>query len=356
MADYITSSLPICTGYLDRTLEIFSLHQHPCIVVGTLAVGWAGVGCLPQEEIDVLVRSADLAVIVEHLLASGGWELADNYVTKDLIPDRTMINSTTIQDIWLKTRIEDPWFHYLRLWPDNLYNLSVDCPKIEVPDLLAKDTLLLEEEYYRDPHRRFGPARASLYPDHIMPRLQIQARLLRPDIPIFIPTIEAHLNALLAQSRLEKETKLRNGNFPGGHIGLFIRYLYLDWTPARDWILDTKNSICNRELMRSKIARYRRGRGKFLWDAELSEWVVGKLPWELGIKRVPTRVERNQPCDAGIDAVLEMRYRQALTFLSTIGSSTPPLFVVGPTVHRVVRAWSALMAPCSFRAFAILQF
>ena len=127
----------------------------------------------------------------------------------------------------------------------------------------------------------------------------------------------------------------------------------MDWTPARDWILDTKISICNRELMRSKIDRYRRGRGKFLWDAELGEWVAGKLPWELGIKKVPTSVERNQPCDAGIDAVLEMRYGQALTFLSTIGSSTPPLFVVGPAVHRIVRAWTALMAPCSFRAFAI---
>ncbi|KAI4222168.1 MAG: hypothetical protein L6R36_006363 [Xanthoria steineri] len=347
MADYITSSLPICTGYLDRTLEIFSLHQHPFIVVSTLAVRWGGVGSLPQEEIDVLVRSADLAVIVEHLLASGGWELADNYVTKDLIPDRTMINSTTIQDIWLKTRIEDPWFRYLRLWPENLYNLSVDCPKIEIPDLLAKHTLLLEEEYYRDPHGRFGPARASLYPNRIMPRLQIQARLTRPDIPIFIPTIEAHLNALLAQSRLEKETKLPNGNLPSGHNGLFIsqgldpRYRNLHLQPG---------------TLRNKIDKYRRGRGMLLWDVELDEWVAGKLPWELGIKKVPSSVERNQPCDAGIDAVLEMRYRQALTFLSTIGSSTPPQFVVAPTVHRVVRAWSALMSPCSFRAFAILEF
>ncbi|KAL8647013.1 MAG: hypothetical protein Q9226_006611 [Calogaya cf. arnoldii] len=285
MADTITSLLPICTGYLDKTLEIFSLHQHPLVLVSTLAVRWGGVGSLPQEEIDVLVRSTDVTAIVEDLVASGDWELCDNYVTKQIIPDITMINSTTIQDIWLKTRIQDPCFRYLRLWPDTLYNLSVDCAKIEISDLLAKDTLLLEEEYYRDPHRRFGPRRASLYPDRALPRLQIRAKLLRPDIPIFIPTIEAHLNALLTQLKLEKETKLRNGNFPGRHITLFIRYLYLDWTPARDWILDSKIHACNRELMRSKIDRYQRGRGVIRRDAELGEWVYGKLPWELGFKK-----------------------------------------------------------------------
>lgn len=293
MADTITSDLPICTGYLDKTLEIFSLHQHPFILVSTLALRWDGVGCFPQEEIDVLVRSTDVGVIVEDLVASGGWELCDNYVTRQLIPDVTMINSTSIQDIWLKTRIEDPCFRYLRLWPDTLYNLSVDCAKIEVPDLQAKDSLLLEEEYYRDPHQRFGPARASSYPDRILPCLQIRAKFSRPDIPIFIPTIEAHLNALLTQLRLEKETKLRNGNFPGRHITLFIRYLYLDWTPARDWILDTKVLTRNRELMRSKIDRYQPGRGVIRRDAELGEWVYGKLPWELGIKNAPTNGECN---------------------------------------------------------------
>lgn len=283
--EYITSMLPICTGYLDMTLEIFSLHRHPFIVVSTLAVRWSGVACMPQEEIDVLVRSTDVAAIVKDLIASGSWELSENYVTKHVIPDDTMINQTPIKDIWLKSRIQDPCFRYLRIWPNTLYDLSVDCPKIDVPDVQAKDSLLLEEEYYRDPHQRFGPLRASLHPERLLPCLQIQAKFLRPDIPIFIPTIEAHLNALLTQLKIQKETKLDNGNFPGRHITLFIRYLYLDWKPARDWILDSKIHACNRDLMQSKIDRYQRGRGVVRKDAALNEWVFGKMPWELGVKK-----------------------------------------------------------------------
>ena len=289
--EYITSMLPICTGYLDKTLEIFSMHKHPFVVVSTLAVHWGGVACLRQEEIDVLVRSSEVAVIVEDLITSGSWELSENYATKQLIPDDSMINQTAIKDIWLKSRIQDPCFRYLRIWPDTLYNLSVDCPKIEVPDVQAKDSLLLEEEYYRDPHQRFGPPRASLCPERLLPCLQIRAKFLRPDIPIFIPTIEAHLNALLTQLKLEKETKLKNGNFPGRHITLFIRYLYLDWKPARDWILETKIHACNRDLMQSKIDGYQRGRGVIRKDAALNEWVFRKLPWELGVKKVAGGVE-----------------------------------------------------------------
>ncbi|KAL8969068.1 MAG: hypothetical protein Q9183_002169 [Haloplaca sp. 2 TL-2023] len=284
-SDIITADLPICTGYLDKTLEIFSLHKHPFIVVGTLAARWSGVGCLPQDEIDVLARSTEVDVIVKDLITSKDWEPCENPVAHQLDPDDTMINSTTIKDIWLKTRIQDPCFAYLRIWPDTLYNLSVDCAKIEVPDLQAKSSLLAEEEYYRDPHQRFGPRRASLYPDQLLPLLQIRAKFLQPDIPIFIPTIEAHINALLTQLRLQRETRLANGNFPGGHISLFVRYLYLDWPPARDWILENKIHACNRELLRAKIDRHQRGRGMILRDASLGEWVYGKLPWELGVKK-----------------------------------------------------------------------
>ncbi|KAL8873852.1 MAG: hypothetical protein Q9174_000732 [Haloplaca sp. 1 TL-2023] len=283
--DTITADLPICTGYLDKTLEIFSLHKHPFIVVSTLAAQWSGVGCLPQDEIDVLARSTEVDAIVKDLIASKDWELSENYVTHQLIPDVTMINSTTVKDIWLKTRIQDPFFRYLRIWPDTLYNLSVDCAKIEVPDLQAKDSLLVEEEYYRDPYQRFGPPRASLYPDRLLLLLQIRAKFLQPDIPIFIPTIEAHINALLTQLRLQGETRLANGNCPGRFISLFVRYLYLDWPPARDWILETKIHACNRELLRAKIDKYQRGRGVIRWDTSLGEWVYGKLPWELGRKK-----------------------------------------------------------------------
>ncbi|KAL8671965.1 MAG: hypothetical protein Q9168_003561 [Polycauliona sp. 1 TL-2023] len=234
-----------------------------------------------QEEIDILIRSSDVITIVQALIISGLYSLCQNPST-----DPTMINHTSIRDIWLKSNHEDPIFSYLRLWPDTLYNLSVDCAKIEIPDIMSKDCFLLEEEYYRDPHARFGPRRASLFPELQLPILQWRSRLLRPDIPLFIPNIEAHLNALLTQERLERETGKRNGNFPLRHVSLFIRYLYFDWKPAGDWLLETKIHDCNGELMRSKLDRYSRGRGKYLWDGELEQWVAGKIPWELGVKKV----------------------------------------------------------------------
>jgi hypothetical protein len=52
------------------------------------------------------------------------------------------------------------------------------------------------------------------------------------EIPIFISTIEEHLNAFLDQLREQWETKLFNGNAPQSQVRNFIRYLFLDWTPA----------------------------------------------------------------------------------------------------------------------------
>ena len=51
--EFTTPELPICTGYLDKTLEIFERHNHPFILVSTLAMTWSGVNDLEQDESDV---------------------------------------------------------------------------------------------------------------------------------------------------------------------------------------------------------------------------------------------------------------------------------------------------------------
>ncbi|KAL8798475.1 MAG: hypothetical protein Q9182_006629 [Xanthomendoza sp. 2 TL-2023] len=266
---------------MDRTLEVFARHEHPFVLVGTLAVRWGGVDSIPEDTIDVLVRPSDLATLVQDLIELKEWAICGNPTWKGDVVDDSMINTSPIDDIWLESRIEDPYFKYMRLWPENLYNLSVHCARFEVPDLASMNSLLLEDEYYRDSLQRFGPRRASLHPGSLLPRLQIQAKLLRKDIPIYIPTIEAHLNALLDQLRAETETGLRTGNFPARHIELFTRYLFFDWPPNREWILFTKIQDRNIELMTRKIDRYERWRGFLLWDVGLNKYVSGKLPWEL---------------------------------------------------------------------------
>jgi len=64
--------------------------------------------------------------------------------------------------------------------------------------------------------------------------VQIRAKIMHRDIPIFIPTIEEHLNALLDQVREQRETKLRNGNALQSQVKNLIRYLFLEWTPTRN--------------------------------------------------------------------------------------------------------------------------
>lgn len=127
-----------------------------------------------------------------------------------------------------------------------------------MPDVQNKRTVLVEEEYFRNPHSRFGPARLSKVDRSPMPRLQVRAKLLQMDIPIFVPTIEDHLNAYLDQRRTEIDTGVFNGGFPEWQIHNFIRYLYLDWSPTREWLMGTKIRERNRELMGTRIDNYRR--------------------------------------------------------------------------------------------------
>lgn len=175
---------------------------------------WSGVNSLAQDKIDILVRLSQVQVIIKGLIGMGDWELCNNPASEEPHTDVSMINTTSIPDIWLRSRIRDPWFHYFRLWSEALYKLSIDCTRIEVPDVLNNRRVLLEEEYYRDPYKRFGPPRLSSQPRLLLPRLQTQAKILRINIPIFIPAIEDHLNALLNQARAKTDSGLKDGGIP----------------------------------------------------------------------------------------------------------------------------------------------
>ena len=271
---------PICSGYLDNVLYIFEKHNHPFVLVSTLAMNWSGANNMPEKEIDVLVRSSQLNCIVNDLIASGEWKSSSNRARKGYYD--SMINNTSIKDIWLKSCIDDPQFEYFRFWPEALYKLSVDCNKLEIPDVWAPDRVLLEEEYYRDPYGRFGPPRLSTAEGPLLPRLQVRAKFTRRDLPIFIPTIEEHLNAYLDQRRAEIDTGLLNGGAPEWQIRNFIRYLFLDWAPTRDWLLSSKIRERNRPLMNERLDNWRR-KPLILYDNVLKRSVFDKMPWELTI-------------------------------------------------------------------------
>ncbi|KFY39181.1 hypothetical protein V495_06099 [Pseudogymnoascus sp. VKM F-4514 (FW-929)] len=103
---------------------------------------------------------------------------------------------------------------------------------------------------------------------------------MRRDITIFTPTIEDHLNALLDQRREDIRTGHGNGGAPEWQIRNFIRYLFLDWKPARDWILSTKVRETNRELMAERIDKYQRKPLLKTVRTGTEIKVISFMPWE----------------------------------------------------------------------------
>ena len=194
-----------------------------------------------------------------------------------------MINTTPFSDTWLQSCLPDPQFKYLRLWSETLYHLSIDCHVVAVPDVTNNSCVLVGEEYYRDLHERFGPPRLSRQATVPVPWPQMQAKLRRKDIPIFIPNLEDHLNALLAQVKMERELGVRTGGTTTQLLTYAVRYPFFDWEPAGSWLLMEKIQSSNRDLMKSIIDRFKR-KPLILWDTVLQKSVFNKKPWELSIK------------------------------------------------------------------------
>jgi len=150
----------------DDTLAVFERHNHPFAVVGAVSMKWSGSNPMSGHEIDLLLKPSALEAITNDLIA-GEWALSENpYVFEAVYAPSSSKNMTTTPDIWLKHRGEG-YFHprgsgYLRLWPETLYHLSTACRKFETPDIFPIQMVTFEDEYYRDPHGRFGPHRYSV--------------------------------------------------------------------------------------------------------------------------------------------------------------------------------------------------
>lgn len=278
--EFICDSWAVCPGYLDTALSVFERHGQPFILVSTLAMIWSGANNSPRKEIDVLVRSTHLQTLIDGLIETSDWEISESYVV-------LTNNEAHIRDAWLKATFSDTPFEYIRLWPEELYHLSIDCHKIEVSDVYIRDSVLLEGEYYRDPCRLFGPPLLQYFEERnlpLLPPIQARAKIRRRDIPIFIPIIEDHLNALLDQRREQIRTNRANGGAPEWQVRNFIRYLFLDWKPARDWILSTKVRERNRELMAERIDKYRRKPLLKIDRPKAELTVISYMPWEQSIR------------------------------------------------------------------------
>lgn len=228
-------------------------------------------------------RCSAVQPILDDLVA-GEWEVCNNpHVEKY---DRSSYkNTTTIQDIWLKYRKEGhlhPFgFKHLRLWPEGLYQLSTNCHKLQVADVFpGKSRTLLEDDYCR--HPLFGPRPASYDTSHPVSTSPSPFAFRTSDVPIFVPCIEAHLNALLDQLSNEKATNTKCGNMPSDHVKTSIRYHVWDWQPTTTWLLASKVHARNLTVMQDIIKRYKR-KPTVTIDPDTGS-ICSTIPWKLPIK------------------------------------------------------------------------
>ena len=257
-------------GYFNHILQIFEQHNHPFVLVGDLGSRWNGANTSHRRTVDIRHGCCDL-------------------------------NTTPIEDVWLEY-IGGGWLDpdgkielkYLHFWPEALYQLSLaSCLELQAPDVYANHTCL-EDEYDRDPYHRFRPR----LQEHDKPLLGCRARSAECSIPIYVPAIATHLDALLDQRRAERETQTSCGNQPEGHIWNIVRYNYLDYEPTRKWLVETKIAEHNKKDM-WRFSAYFRCKRLILWDDVLGKAQFGVLPWELtvpGGEDGPSPEEKAKEC------------------------------------------------------------
>ena len=225
------------------------------------------------------MRSSHILKIAVSLTQIGDWQLASNIKAFGGI-QTCSVDGLPIKDVWLKSRFPGPRYaEYLRLWPEKLYLLLVDCKKKEIPDMCAWEPILPEDEYYHDPLERFGPPRLPRPRGFILPPSKSRSVVHRQDIPMFVPTIEAHLKAVADQVRAERKIKDKVGKTSDQQLNDFILYLFLDWEPNREWVLGTKVRERKQQLVHSSIGLFRR---KPMTDLDpITKKILSRLPWEL---------------------------------------------------------------------------
>ena len=240
-----------CTGYLDLVLRVFKDHHQPFLLVGPLAARWHGCEDPWRNDISVLIEQTKLESICASLVATREWSRCPNpFKRDDLLDPRE--NTTAIPETWLishNTWTETIDFFYLLLWPEELYKLSINCNKYEVPDITTTQAIIFEEEF-----REHAEESGSSH----LPPVSRRCKWSRRDLSIFVPTIADHLYALLEQALDERRQKTQCGNEPNHQIGRYIEHLKWDQTAKGEWLLAEKISPRHHERMKSLLDNYAR--------------------------------------------------------------------------------------------------
>ena len=279
-------------GYLNEVLTVFEKHKHPFVLVDNLAMRWMGCKNLGQpvsiisrlrvdriliimaQDIDILVRRSQLSDILTDILSTGNWheEKSEEREKKDNDP---YADSDTILRAAPSYR---SLYRCLRLWPEDLYFLSVDGPKIEIPDVSAWKTTLVEHRYHPDIHKRaYGPMFVGTHEPGILPPLAYQAKSPEVKIPIFIPTIARYLEARIQQHKRLSSSWTRRRICSDFDIRNFFRYMFLDLPHQRKKILPELSKEGQKHMIH-KMQTYKR---KFTYRIDGATMKFIKIiPWD----------------------------------------------------------------------------
>ena len=147
----------------------------------------------------------------------------------------------------------------ISLWTEEIYCLSVDGKVVDVPDLIARNTILIEDHFDPGPESRTY-TRQALTDKGLswLPPQLIQTGKHRT--PIFVPSIPRMIDACLDQARyriVHPEIFGLSTNRPVYHLRNFIRYLFLEHEKQQEKLLPELQKH-NQADMKFHITRFKR--------------------------------------------------------------------------------------------------
>lgn len=177
------------------------------------------------QDVDILVRRSQLSDIVTDIISTGNWH-------EEKSEEREMEENHPYADSDTVLRAASSYhslYRCLRLWTEDLYFLSVDGPVIEIPDVTAWKTTIVEHRYHPDIQKRmYGPMLVGTQEPGILPPLEYQANSPKVKVSIFIPTIASYLEARLQQHKRLRSTWTRRSICSDFDLRNFFRYMFFD--------------------------------------------------------------------------------------------------------------------------------
>ncbi|KAI9782357.1 MAG: hypothetical protein M1839_005230 [Geoglossum umbratile] len=252
------SSVNHQTGYFEHVAALLSARQHPVIIVEEAAMRWMGLPVSSSKNLDLLIKDNELNHILADPLVTGQYER----IQQDL---SYRGHDPFVNQVPRLRRADNHPFHdlCLSLWSESVYMLAAAGSTVEVPNLFAWNSNLMED--------RFDPVAADVISISYRTRLaaghqilpNILAQNAESSYPVYVPSIPRLIDALLDQQRY-RQTHFETYNYESAldtlssyHLSNLIRYLHLEKPYQREKLIPQLAGR-NRADMETRLDKYKR--------------------------------------------------------------------------------------------------